>query len=1136
MDKLSKIILRLRGFYFLSIRKISLLKEDLLGLAYFFRKKNNHIDRFEFNYAVQTNINEENKHFNQFIKVGANWLETPEDLNNPVLKKDIVLCINFNDWKYGFVSRYLKDFRVMFARSSKLNLIPNIIFLRKYISKVYIWSYSENLIFSILFKLLRLKIIRVEDGFLRSFHLGASHSTPQSLVFDSSGLYFNYKTESDLEKIINSDAIDDKEYLKQAENQLEKFLNNKLSKYNHYQSPFFAPNIGAKKIGVIGQVKSDQSIKKGCPKKISIKKLINTAIKENPNKTIYYRPHPDVYNKFQAGKIYFNHPNVILVDPDAHIIDFIDSMDHLYTISSLAGFEAVLRGKKVSVFGLPFYSNWGLTDDRHKLKRRTKIITKTQLFLASYILYPEYLNNIGNANKERGFIFAQDLISSQASKFIAESSIVARQVKTILDSVMNPSSALGLLEYDIHVSKICELDHELLSICILFLLAKTSNQKNQANMLYKFLNGVNSEKASDTFKILSRFLDIYPIIALMKPNNKINIGKLLQKVDSNNEEHRERLLNADTRLVNSSEPILGNILDSTKRNKLLEILSTKALRDFDLNIASLNFHECMNNVLELALYGDERTFSKAWKLFYENFDYKNEEAASAISSLFSPKHQSFLPWRGFMPKDKVNKSLVLNAKLTSMPGLLLWCQVNYPDLLESFKIEIRSLLNVNDGFDTNIHTLLIDLGLKDELNDLFLSKLGSDLNYEDHCNYVEYLLLIDENQKALKNIKYLHEKYNTSRTFKLYLKILIIKGDFLQANSIFSKKPILGGPMYERKIAFGIGDIEAGMSSYSDNAYIKSLKIYYKEKYYDPSISKIEPKSLFLLTMWGPGDEIRFSSIYNKIEKFHSNQILTLACSPKLEKLFNASFKNINFLGIDRTRGINIIDKENYKNSLGRTMSALVNDIAIDSIQRHEALGSITDYLPFFLKNYESFDSDPFLEPLAEDVLRASEKYNFKTKKIKVGISWRSSLNNAARNEHYLNIDQLLPLFEEDMFQFYNLQYDECDAEIAEINDRNPNKIINFENLDQADDLYSVACVMKNLDIIISPATTVVELAGALGIKTLLFTNSHELQWRKINDQNQDVFYSNTEIIDASGSRDKKILVQNILTRLKELA
>ena len=49
--------------------------------------------------------------------------------------------------------------------------------------------------------------------------------------------------------------------------------------------------------------------------------------------------------------------------PDADIATLLDQVDCVSTITSLTGFEALLRGKDVVCFGAPFYAGWGLTTD-----------------------------------------------------------------------------------------------------------------------------------------------------------------------------------------------------------------------------------------------------------------------------------------------------------------------------------------------------------------------------------------------------------------------------------------------------------------------------------------------------------------------------------------------------------------------------------------------------------------------------------------------------------------------------------------------------------------------------------------------------------------------------------------------------
>lgn len=62
-------------------------------------------------------------------------------------------------------------------------------------------------------------------------------------------------------------------------------------------------------------------------------------------------------------------------------------------MTSLLGFEALLRGVKVTCLGTPFYAGWGLTDDREMpIERRIALPSLGQLAHAVLIDYPRYFD------------------------------------------------------------------------------------------------------------------------------------------------------------------------------------------------------------------------------------------------------------------------------------------------------------------------------------------------------------------------------------------------------------------------------------------------------------------------------------------------------------------------------------------------------------------------------------------------------------------------------------------------------------------------------------------------------------------------------------------------------------------------
>ena len=77
------------------------------------------------------------------------------------------------------------------------------------------------------------------------------------------------------------------------------------------------------------------------------------------------------------------------------ISSLIAMVDEVHVNTSLAGFEALLRGKSVTTYGVPFYAGWGLTHDLGPVpSRRTARRTLDELVAAALVLYPRYLDPV----------------------------------------------------------------------------------------------------------------------------------------------------------------------------------------------------------------------------------------------------------------------------------------------------------------------------------------------------------------------------------------------------------------------------------------------------------------------------------------------------------------------------------------------------------------------------------------------------------------------------------------------------------------------------------------------------------------------------------------------------------------------
>ncbi|MEQ4599004.1 MAG: capsular biosynthesis protein, partial [Methylobacteriaceae bacterium] len=72
----------------------------------------------------------------------------------------------------------------------------------------------------------------------------------------------------------------------------------------------------------------------------------------------------------------------------------LDRCHHVETMTSLAGFEALIRGLSVAVHGRPFYAGWGLTEDLAPGADRGRTLSLDALVAGALILYPLYLDPV----------------------------------------------------------------------------------------------------------------------------------------------------------------------------------------------------------------------------------------------------------------------------------------------------------------------------------------------------------------------------------------------------------------------------------------------------------------------------------------------------------------------------------------------------------------------------------------------------------------------------------------------------------------------------------------------------------------------------------------------------------------------
>lgn len=240
------------------------------------------------------------------------------------------------------------------------------------------------------------RLLRMEDGFVRSVGLGSDFIRPLSLVLDENGIYFDPARPSDLERILSRGGFSDEELLR-ARRVRAFIVEHGITKYNlEPRENANWPIAGREVVLVPGQVEDDASIRLGCSAVNTNLGLLQAARRAHPEGFIVYKPHPDVLSGNRAGRLALAGASVLAdhVETRLSVVSCIEACDVVHTMTSLCGFDALLRGKRVVVYGQPFYAGWGLTEDIDvggaAFSRRKARLSLDELVAGTLLRYPLY--------------------------------------------------------------------------------------------------------------------------------------------------------------------------------------------------------------------------------------------------------------------------------------------------------------------------------------------------------------------------------------------------------------------------------------------------------------------------------------------------------------------------------------------------------------------------------------------------------------------------------------------------------------------------------------------------------------------------------------------------------------------------
>jgi len=221
--------------------------------------------------------------------------------------------------------------------------------------------------------------------------------------------------------------------------------------------------------------------------------------------------------------------------------------------------------------------------------------------------------------------------------------------------------------------------------------------------------------------------------------------------------------------------------------------------------------------------------------------------------------------------------------------------------------------------------------------------------------------------------------------------------------------------------------------------------------------SALNEATLLLWAEQGVGDELLYASILNEVIKVQPKVIVE--CDPRLVPLFKRSFPSIGVYG--RTHPPHQI-------------TSLSGDI----FQR-----SFADLCPLFRPSLAEFlPHDGYLTCDAKrtDELRARYRRG-KSSNMIVGISWRSNQIGHGY-EKSINLTDWLEVLKIPGITFVNLQYGDCEEELAAVEAVSGIRILHDNEIDPLEELDSFASQVSAMDLVITTSNTTAHMAGALNI------------------------------------------------------
>jgi len=352
------------------------------------------------------------------------------------------------------------------------------------------------------------------------------------------------------------------------------------------------------------------------------------------------------------------------------------------------------------------------------------------------------------------------------------------------------------------------------------------------------------------------------------------------------------------------------------------------------------------------------------------------------------------------------------------------------------------------------------------------------------------------------------ERYETAlriepkdgRTLANYALFLSRVGETEKAAELYQKSlrylPHNAGALHGLSTALlKMGQLEEGWRLFSNRRTTQKLE----PRHENLPVLKRAPQAGERVLAWldeGVGDQIMWASLIPDLQQTGAD--IVVECEERLIPLFQRSFPGVAFMPWTKPQS------------------------PIPGAAPSAQFSISDDAAAWFRKSFDAFPGQKYLTahaPLVQELRARYRREPLGTPLI--GISWRTSGPVKITDEKTLPLNQWGPLLYMPGAAFVDLQYGDCDDEIALAQKQFGVRIESDASIDPMSNMDAFAAQVAAMDLVITTSNATAHVAGALGVPTwVLVPHGYGAIWHWFSGRDDSPWYPATRIFRQTKKDD----------------